>query len=216
MDSGLGCRVRRVTNLNENPTVTDEPPPPPPPIAQKPLLRFDARGIAGLFVAAIALGALAFLIVTDLGLQSKVHNLNHQVSSGTSSLASADAMSSALAASDSADQLQIASLKSQIPTQPKFQVVSSGWTKGCSADSCYPEASVINYGQTGQAVAVFEIYSGTTTTGSVLAQCSSSIASTAANGAADASCSASSAGLIEYFQSHPTGEVSLQVLLQNP
>ena len=205
-----------MTNLNENPTVTDEPPPPPPPIAQNPLLRFDARGIAGLFVGAVALGALAFLIVTDLGLQTKVHNLNNQVSSGKTSLASADAISSALADSDSADQLQIASLKSQIPTQPKFQVVSSGWMKGCSADSCYPEASVISYGQTGQAVAVFEIYSGTTTTGSVLAQCSSSIASTAANGAADASCSASGAALIQYFQSTPSGTVSLQVLLQNP
>jgi hypothetical protein len=205
--------------LSEDPTVTDllpPPPPPPPSAAPKPLLRFDLRGVAGLVVGAIVLGALAFLIVTALGLQSRVDSLQKQLKSETESLQSADATDSALATANSADQQQIASLESQIPTKPDFQIVSSGWTKGCSSDSCYPEASVVNHGSAGEAVVIFGIYPGSPSTGSELAQCSASVPMTPANGTADGSCAASSAGLIQYFENNPTGEVSLQVSVQNP
>jgi outer membrane biosynthesis protein TonB len=215
----------------------EPPPPPPPPVhsppvggplptqtqqesppsaSRRPALRFERRGIAGIALGAIGIAAIALLIVLDVGLQSRVNSLQSQVSTAKAGLATASAISSGLTANNLNDQAEIASLEAQVPNQPDFTVVSSSWQKGCSADTCFPEASVVNYGQTGQAVVMFSIDQGGSTTGTVLATCSASITSTAPNGAADVNCPASSAALIQYFENNPAGEVSLQVVIKNP
>ncbi|MGD0834293.1 MAG: hypothetical protein ABSA40_07705 [Candidatus Dormibacteria bacterium] len=209
-----------LTPLQPAPPSGSPPIPPPrgglPPASGGRAVRFERRGILGIALGAIAIAAIAALIVIDLGLQSRVNSLTGQVSADKAGLASASALASGLTGNNLADQAQIASLQAEVPSQPDFEIVSTSWQKGCSADTCYPEASVINYGETGQAVVMFSVDQGSPSTGTVLATCSASIASTPPNGAADASCSASSAALIQYFDNDPTGEVSLQVTIKNP
>lgn len=203
---------------------------PPPPPRRRSWLGLLVRILGGVVIGAVVLGALGFFVVDDLGMHSRVNTLSGQLSLGRSthqndtqtiaglqSQQAADDQTNAVLQSQlAADQEQITSLQAQLPTMPQFTLVDSGWDAPCSNDSCFPEASFINHGQSGGAVAIFQIYAGSSTNGAWLAECSAALPVTPANGAADARCTESSAELTQYFDNNPTGEVTLAVSVQNP
>jgi uncharacterized low-complexity protein len=175
--------------------------------------RVAALVAAGVLMIAVV-GSLGFLIANDLGLRTTVHNLNAK-------LGSVRASASAVASNDqltiSAQQGMISSLQAQIPVRPDFVVAGQGWQGPCGEDSCYPDGSFVNQGKAGEAVAVFEITATAgSSPGSVLAACTVSLGMTAALGTTDASCTASSASLSQYFDDNPGGKVGLTVTVQNP
>jgi hypothetical protein len=165
----------------------------------------------------VVIGSLGFFVANDLGLRTTVHSLTAELGSARAS-ASADQLKiTGQQTQLGADQWAISSLKAQIPTQPNFIVSAQGWQGPCGAYSCYPDGSFVNTGQAGEAVAIFKVTASSgSSAGSVLATCSASLPMTPENGTADASCTASSANLNQYFDDDPSGQVGLTVSVQNP
>lgn len=199
-----------------------QPPPAPPAlkVGRRSYFRFLLGALTGALLGVIVLGALGFFIVDDLGQRNQVTSVRGSL---TSAQASANAQAAAdqdeiaaLQSQEAADQQQISALQSQIPTTPDFVLAVQGWDGSCTSDSCFPDATFINRGQAGEAVAIFQLFAGSATSGSVLAQCSAAIPLTPANGTADATCTASSANLAQYWLDNPSGQVNAVATVRNP
>lgn len=199
-----------------------QPPQPPPAlkVGRRSHLRFVLGALVGALLGVIVLGALGFFIVDDLGQRNQVTSVRGSLASaqaGASSQAAADQDEiAALQSQEAADQQQITALQSQVPTTPDFVLAAQGWNGSCTSDSCFPDATFINRGQAGEAVAVFQLFAGSATSGSVLASCSAAIPFTPANGTADATCTASSANLAQYWLDNPSGQVDAVAKVTNP
>ena len=191
-----------------NREVNMQSPPPPPAFVDPPKSpsRFSARRVGLALAALVVVAALSFFIVDDLGQRADVHTLQDRVASVRASAS----------AQQTSDQATIAALQGLIPTEPDFVLAGSGWQGACTSDSCTPDASFINRGKAGEAVATFNIHGGSTSTGSMLASCTAALPMTPANGSADATCTASSASLQTYFENQPSGTVSEVVSVVNP
>ena len=142
-------------------------PPPPPAFVDPPKSpsRFSARRVGLALAALVVVAALSFFIVDDLGQRADVHTLQDRVASVRASAS----------AQQTSDQATIAALQGLIPTEPDFVLAGSGWQGACTSDSCTPDASFINRGKAGEAVATFNIYGGSTSTGSMLASCTAAL-----------------------------------------
>ena len=204
------------------------PPPPPPPTLTAPRrshLRLVLGGLAAALAGVIVLGALGFFITDDLGLRSKVHNVDGSLSSEKAAygvdqqaisamqtqITGLQSQVTGLQSQKASLQSQNASLQSQIPAQPDFVVVGTGWDSTCATDGCFPDATFTNNGQAGEAVAEFKVFPSGSTSGTPLAACSAAIPWTPANGSADAGCTAVGAALAEY-----SGNVTFTVTVTNP